>query len=489
MGCSGSKDERRVMVQHIRAEPQAGETKSHLKMRTSSTAKIEKVYTLGKKIGSGGFAEVKEAVHKDSGTVYAVKVLSKLVYAAEKDREHMRVETDLMRTVRGHPNVVNLHETYEDTANFYLVMEYCTGNELMTEIERMRTFTEKAASRLFRQMCMGVKWCHEHHVVHRDLKPENFLFSDRSEEALLKLADFGLATHIEEQDSIITEACGSAYYIAPEVFTRKYTKSVDVWSLGIILYLFLSGTVPFGFTAEDEATVYHEIQTKPMKMEGSSWSHVSASARELVSGLLEKDPAKRYTIEQALAHPWVQGDAATDTPISTNIVKSMQNFNRKNKFKKDALKLIASTLSAVEVQKLRKAFHEIDADNTGTISFAEMAEACKRMDLQCDIDTLIQRMDEDGDGVINYDEFITATADRQLVHHQNNIWWAFCEYDKNGDGFITPEELAHVLKEESPERIDQYVAEFDRDGDGKIDYEEFMRMVLPKDLRIRIARY
>lgn len=199
-------------------------------------------------------------------------------------------------------------------------------------------------------------------------------------------------------------------------------------------------------------------------MDGPEWASTSAAARELVSGLLEKDPHKRYTIDQALAHPWVAG-GATDAPISRSIVKSMQNFNRRNKFKKNALKLIArcapavrawepatpfnacpptpcvrvklnaastSTLSAVEVQKLRQTFHEIDSDHTGTISFVEMAEACKRLNIQVDIDKLIQSMDEDGDGVINYDEFITATADRQLVHHQNNIWWAFCEYDTNG---------------------------------------------------------
>lgn len=485
MGCSGSKDDRRVMDAHYRTD---NETKSVRKLKAKQSVRIEKFYTLGRKIGAGGFAEVQEGTDIRTGKVYAVKVLSKLVYAAEKDREHMRTEVELMAKLVGHPNVVNLHETYEDKKNFYLVMEYCTGNELMAVIEKMRTFTEQDAARMFRQMCLGVQWCHQHRVVHRDLKPENFLFADAGEQAALKLADFGLATEIKEQDSIIHDACGSAYYIAPEVFTRRYTKAVDVWSLGIILYLLLSGTVPFGFHAEEEAAVYKEIQTKPMKMEGAEWSHTTAAARELISGLLEKDPAKRYTIEQALEHPWVTGEAGT-APISKSIIKSMQNFNRKNKFKKDALKLIASTLSAVEVQKLRQTFHEIDADHTGTISFVEMAQACKRMNLDVDLESMMRTMDEDGDGVINYDEFITATADRQLVHHQNNIWWAFCEYDTNGDGFITAEELRAALGEGDREQAAKYLAEFDRDNDGKIDYEEFMRMVLPKDLRIRIARY
>lgn len=117
---------------------------------------------------------------------------------------------------------VNLHETYEDKKNFYLVMEYCTGNELMAVIEKMRTFTEQDAARMFRQMCLGVQWCHQHRVVHRDLKPENFLFADAGEQAALKLADFGLATEIKEQDSIIHDVrlrcaamCGEGELASP----------------------------------------------------------------------------------------------------------------------------------------------------------------------------------------------------------------------------------------------------------------------------------
>jgi len=382
-------------------------------------------------------------------------------------------------------------ETFEDRKNFYIVMELCTGGELMNRIIEQQVFTEKVAASYFKQMVLGMMHCHANGVVHRDLKPENYLFGSDDPDAPLKLTDFGLSTYVPSPDSIIRDACGSAYYIAPEVFQRRYTLAADVWSLGVILFLLLSGTVPFGADAEQETEVYHAIQRDPLRMDGEEWSKLSAAARELVVGLLEKDPSKRYTLEQVLAHPWVSGKAASDTAIDQTIVMSMYNFNKKNKFKKQALKMIASTLSAVDVQQLRKTFHEIDTDNTGTITMDELSVALKKLDLAetTDVNSLMASMDVDGDGVLSYEEFLVATAERQLVNHQQNIWWAFCEMDRDGDGTITADELRQVLKDESPEQVEQYMQEYDADGDGRIDYSEFLKMLLPKDLKYKISAY
>jgi calcium-dependent protein kinase len=484
------------MDQHIRRTDDADDATARRKK--SGKAKITDFYEIGETLGKGGFGEVKIGSDLGSGKTYAVKVLSKLKFAAESDRENMKLETSLMAKVTGHPNVVNLHETYEDRGNFYLVMDLCQGGELMDRIVQSKHFSERVASRYFKQMLSALKHCHDHHVVHRDLKPENFLFQSHSETAALMLTDFGLSTYIATPDTVIRDACGSAYYIAPEVFTRRYTRMADVWSLGIILYLLLAGTVPFGYDAEEENEVYEAIQKEPLRLEGSVWSKVSGAAKELVVGLLEKDPSKRYTVEEALAHPWVAGDAAVDVAIPQSVVSSMYNFNARNKFKKAALKLIASTLSAADVQNLRRVFHEIDTDNTGSISFAEMAAALDRMGWSSaegtrpsaeDVRKLMSSLDTDGDGTINYEEFLVATAERQLVSHQNNIWWAFCEYDRDGDGTITAEELGKVMSHETPEKIAQYIAEYDRDKDGRINYEEFMRMVLPPDLKYKISTY
>ena len=125
-------------------------------------------------------------------------------------------------------------------------MQLASGGELMERIIKSSHFSEKVASHYFRQMCLAVQWCHEHNVVHRDLKPENFLLESNAERAVLKLTDFGLSCKIKSPDSVITDACGSAYYIAPEIFKQKYTKAVDIWALGVILYLFPSGGVVSG---------------------------------------------------------------------------------------------------------------------------------------------------------------------------------------------------------------------------------------------------
>lgn len=254
--------------------------------------------------------------------------------------------------------------------------------------------------------------------------------------------------------------------------------------------------------------MYDEIKKKVLTFGGPEWSHISPSAVELLSGLLEKNPAKRYTMEQALAHPWVSGDAAPDTAISRDILSSLLTFNARNKFKKAALGLVASTLSASDVSTLREAFHKIDKDHSGArggaparraprrrphaltphplpaagfITYPEMRAALAELGMK-DSDTagVVANVDSDGDGRISYDEFLHAALDKQMIHHQNTIWWAFCEYDLDGDGKITLDELRKVLVGETEENVRRYIEEYDLDKSGCIEYEEFARMLLPQ---------
>ena len=160
-------------------------------------------------------------------------------------------------------------------------------------------FSEKVASCLFEQMLLGIKHCHDNLVVHRDVKPDNFLFASAEGDAVVKLTDFGLAMTVTEPDEIITDAVGSAFFIAPEVFKRAYTRQCDSWSLGVNLFLLLSGTVPFGVKATKADDVYRSIQRDELTFTSPQWKRTSPLARELVGGLLDKNPAKRYTVDQA----------------------------------------------------------------------------------------------------------------------------------------------------------------------------------------------
>jgi calcium-dependent protein kinase len=451
---------------------------------------------MGAVLGKGGFGEVREGIRKADGEKVAIKVISKLKFASEEDHANMITEVELFRRVSQvpHENLVRLLDYYEDKYSFFLVTDICMGGELMDKIISMQSFSEADASYYFKQMLLAIKQCHEHNICHRDLKPENFLLASKKPKATLKLTDFGLAADLPKgpQETILNEACGSAYYIAPEIFRRKYTVAVDAWAAGVILFLLLSGTVPFGNSAENESAIYKSIQRDPLVL-GQAWDGISSAARELVTGLLEKDPSKRYTIDQALEHPWVASHGvAPEKPLDRKILSSLISFNAKNKFKKEAMRLVASTLSAADVQSLKTEFHRIDTDNTGYITFAEMSAAMAGQNIgqqnKKEIEEMMKRLDVDGDGKISWQEFLQATAEQQMVHHQNNIWWAFCEYDKDGDGEITLSELKLMLKDEDPEKLAKYIAEYDSDGSGTINYEEFMRMLLPKDLKYRISK-
>ena len=461
----------------VRAEGQAAPPAGAVILAPSLRQISERYSVTSVVLGKGGFGEVRLAHRLCDGVKVGVKIISKVKFRGEEERRLMMLEAELHHRVTGHPNVTALLEWLEDPGNFYMVLELATGGELMERIVSMRSFSERTAAKYFKQMALGLNHIHSKLVVHRDLKPENFLLANDSEEAVIKITDFGLSSPLPSPSAVLTDPCGSAFYIAPEIFSRAYTKAVDVWALGVILYLLLSGNVPFGASAKCETDVYTAIKHEALQF-GPEWNTLTGHARELVSGLLEKDPHKRYTLEQALAHPWVAGESAPDAPIAASLVESLRTFNAQNKFKKAALKMVASSLSAADVAALRASFHKIDSDNTGYLSYAEMKTALENMGISGGDDvtrSIIENIDADGDGQISYEEFLVAALDRKLLEHQKNIWWAFCEYDLDGDGRITAEEIRQVLGgNESKENVQRMISEFDVNGDGFIDYSEFM---------------
>jgi len=253
----------------------------------------------------------------------------------------------------------------------------------------------------------------------------------------------------------------------------------------------LSGTVPFGDGTKKETEIFRCIERDPLRF-GESWTSITHAAKELIAGLLEKDPAKRYTIEQALDHPWVSGDAASDRPIDRSVVDSLLQYNARNKFKRVAVQMVAENLTAKDVQALRAAFMKMDADNSGFLTRTEMVNALRELgvhDKDPDVfRRMVEAMDVDGDNRISWEEFLHASLEAQMVKHQQQIWEAFCAIDKDGSGSITVDELRVVLKDEPTEVIERYIAEYDIDGDKTISYEEFLRMLLPKNLKFRVHK-
>ena len=191
-------------------------------------------------LGEGSYGFVKLASRIQDSTHRAIKIIPK---KRIKRPELLTREISIMKQI-DHPNIVQLYETFEDQQYIYLPMEICEGGELFDKIIELGRFSEQQASSLFLQMISAIAYLHSKEIVHRDLKPENFLFSRKGIDSKLKLIDFGLAKSISS-DRKMTTKTGTCYYVSPEILAGPYTEKCDIWSLGVILFMMLSGYPPF----------------------------------------------------------------------------------------------------------------------------------------------------------------------------------------------------------------------------------------------------
>ncbi|VAH45386.1 unnamed protein product [Triticum turgidum subsp. durum] len=341
-------------------------------------------------------------------------------------------------------------------------------------------YSERAAATICRGVVNVVNVCHFMGVMHRDLKPENFLLATKDENAVLKATDFGLSVFIEE-GKMYRDIVGSAYYVAPEVLRRNYGKEIDVWSAGVILYILLSGVPPFW--AETEKGIFDAILQGEIDFESQPWPSISESAKDLVRKMLAQDPKKRISSAQVLQHPWLREGEASDKPIDSAVLSRMKQFRAMNKLKKMALKVIASNLNEEEIKGLKQMFMNMDTDNSGTITYEELKAGLAKLGSklsEAEVKQLMDAADVDGNGSIDYVEFITATMHRHKLERDEHLFKAFQYFDKDNSGFITRDELETALIEHEmgdADTIKDIISEVDTDNDGRINYEEFCAMM------------
>ncbi|PFH59485.1 hypothetical protein XA68_12272 [Ophiocordyceps unilateralis] len=281
--------------------------------RSRHTSAFLQLYTLQGKLGKGHFAEVYLCVEKASGNPYAVKIFSKPGGVEDRSKtEGLQQEIGVLMSV-SHPNVLCLKDTFNERERVYLVLELAPEGELFNHIVLKQKLTEDEARRLFRQLFQGTKYLHDRNIVHRDIKPENILMVDKN--LRVKIADFGLAKIIGEE-SFTTTLCGTPSYVAPEILAeskqRKYTKAVDVWSLGVVLYICLCGFPPFSdelYSRDFPFTLSQQIRSGRFDYPSPYWDSVGDPALDLIDSMLIVDPNKRFTIDQCLSHPWLTNNA------------------------------------------------------------------------------------------------------------------------------------------------------------------------------------
>ncbi|XP_044472739.1 calcium-dependent protein kinase 2-like isoform X2 [Mangifera indica] len=438
-------------------------------------------YSIGKELGRGQFGVTYLCTEHSTGKQFACKSISKRKLINKNDMDDIKREIQILQHLSGQPNIVEFKGAYEDKQSVHLVMELCAGGELFDRIIAKGHYSERAAASICRSIVNVVHICHFMGVMHRDLKPENFLLSSKDENALLKATDFGLSVFIEE-GKVYRDIVGSAYYVAPEVLRRRYGKEADVWSAGVMLYILLSGVPPFW--AETEKGIFDAILQGEIDFESKPWPNISSSAKDLVRRMLTADPKKRITSAEVLEHPWIrEGGNASDKPIDSAVLSRMKQFRAMNKLKKLALKVIAENLSNDEIQGFKSMFKNLDTDNSGTITYDELKEGLARLGSKLtedEVKQLMEAADVDGDGTIDYIEFITATMHRHRLERDEHLYKAFQHFDKDNSGFITVDELESAMKEYGmgdDATIKEIISEVDTDNDGRINYDEFVAMM------------
>jgi len=229
-----------------------------------------------------------------------------------------------------HKNILKLYEVYEDEDHFFLVLELVEGLELFDKIVDRGNYSERDAANIVKQILEAVRYLHKEGIVHRDLKPENLLSAGEGESEVVKVADFGFAKNFGEEK--LVTSCGSPGYVAPEVLTEDtYTNAVDMWSVGVIIYILLSGYPPF--YDESPPKIFKKITEAKYDFDDPVWDDISDMAKDLIKKLLVKDPEQRLSAKQCLKHPWIAGQAV-NTDVKGSLIR-LQKYNETRKKEKN----------------------------------------------------------------------------------------------------------------------------------------------------------
>ncbi|GJP41902.1 hypothetical protein CLOM_g1522 [Closterium sp. NIES-68] len=272
-----------------------------------------------REIGSGQYGSIRKCLEIETGRVYACKTIKKNQIKGSEEADDIRREVASMWVARDHPHIVTLLDTFEDRKAVHLVMELCRGGDLFDRITKLGPYSEPSGAKLCQSLTHVVLHCHLNGIVHRDIKPENILLKNSSDDTNILLADFGAAAFATEGE-VIKEVVGTPEYMAPEMWGAvfddsnkllstprehgvEYNSAVDVWSMGVVMYVAMSGVPPFWATVE--RTVAKAVLTRPVVFRPAKWGGVSEECKELIERMLEKDWRKRITPVEILEHPWI----------------------------------------------------------------------------------------------------------------------------------------------------------------------------------------
>ena len=450
-----------------------------------------KYYEILETIGEGSFGVVYRVFKKNTKPpIYrAMKKISKQQQDLDNDSEISLInEINILKRL-DHANIMKIYEYYNTENELYIISELCEGGELFDKITQEKYFTENSSKIIMKQLFSAIDFCHSNGVIHRDLKPENILLTKKEINSIfdfqIKVIDFGTSARFIK-GATLHKIIGTPFYVAPEVLVNNYNEKCDLWSLGVIMFILLFGVPPFFGNNDDE------ICDMVMKGEYSfnSKIQISNEAKDLIAQLLEKNVDKRITSQQALEHPWILSiDYNNIEPGDDNLIiqvtNNLKNFCATQKLQQLTLAYIVHNLVNLdEIKKLRNIFIKFDSNGDGHLTKEELMhglmEMMEKEEAKKEVNRLMELIDTDGNGFIEYEEFLRASMDKKKLLSKKNLKIVFDYLDKNKNGKISYDEIKAVLDGDNKMEDDIWKAlvnQVDLDGDGEISFNEFEYMM------------
>ena len=441
-------------------------------------------------LGEGTFSTVYEAQNRITDIMRAMKIIKRQKHSSEQEKREIINEINILKTM-DHPNIVKIFEFYSNKDSYSIIMEYCRGGQLVSEIKSYGPFDEKYTAYVMYQIFSAINYCHSMNIIHRDLKPENILIVSKNKSnnyPNIKIGDFGMSK-VVEKNAVQNLVVGTIYYVAPEVIKKKYNEKCDIWSCGVIMYVLLTKKPPFNGDMAEE--IIASIEKGEYDLKSPPFDKISKSALDLIQKLLNKDVEKRISAQEALNHPWFKEQQSRELYneiLDQNIVQKL--LNNLKKYKKNSIiqetalaYLVHNFPQMKDVINACKLFNQIDLNGDGKITEHELYKGlCTKIKsdtLEEDVRNIYQKLDMDDDGYIEYEEFVRAAVSKEKFMGDNVLKFAFRFFDKDNSGKIDFDEIEKVFKksvtdkDHVEEALNKIIYEADLNRDGKISFEEF----------------
>lgn len=447
--------------------------KDLVKVKTTS---IRDEYTIGRQVGEDKFATIFNCRNNATQKRYVAKFYQ-VKNVNPKILESFMKEAEMLRNA-DHPNIIKVIDVYNDSVTAIIVTECCKGGELLSRIKNEGHLTENQVAGYMKQISSALAYLHSKKIVHRDLRLESISFLNADPDSALKITEFGSCKHFEKNIRAL-ERIGTPFYMAPEVIVGNYNEKCDIWSMGVMMHLMLTGEVPF--SGRNESEILNNILTTELNFEGKIWKKVSVEARALLKQMLTRSAPDRLSAVEVYQNQWVVARSANQVPdneLMGNTLNNLSKFDTESKLQRATLSFIVSQImSTDETSGLNSVFRQLDVDGNGMLSVDEIRSGMSRHTGMTDanIEELIRKVDLDANGEVNYSEFLAATIDWGNEMSRERLEQAFKLFDADGSGKISLDELVLAFggSHQSKQMFLDMINEADTNKDGELDLEEF----------------